>query len=42
MSYQDNKPKDVFVIPYSRIRHNKLESVCQHWRSRPYQFSLLN
>lgn len=33
------KPKSVFVRAYRRFRFGRLESVCQHYRSLPYQFS---
>lgn len=32
--------KDVYVRQYVRMRFGKLESVCQHYRSRPYQYVL--
>jgi len=34
------KPKSVFVRAYRRFRFGRLESVIQHYRSLPYQFSL--
>ncbi len=33
-------PKSVFVNAYRRFRLGRLEHVCQHYRSLPYQFSL--
>lgn len=32
-------PKSVFVRAYRRFRFGRLESVCQHYRSMPYQYS---
>ena len=34
------KTKSVFVRAYRRFRFGKLEFVCQHYRSMPYQYSL--
>jgi len=34
------KPKSVFVRAYRRFRFGRLESVIQHYRSMPYQYSL--
>lgn len=35
------KPKSVFVRAYVRLRLGRLENVCQHWRSLPYQLQLI-
>lgn len=43
MSSAIYKPKDVFVRPYSRVRHDREEDVCAHWRSKPTsQLTLFN
>ena len=34
------KPKIVYVHAYLRLRFGRLENVCQHYRSLPYQYSL--
>jgi hypothetical protein len=34
--------KTVFVRAYTRFRFGKLENVCQHWRSHPWQMELFN
>lgn len=36
------RQKTVFVREYVRLRFGRLEHVCQHWRSRPYQLALFN
>jgi hypothetical protein len=40
MTYSQTKAKSVFVRAYLRFRFGKQESVCQHWRSAPYQYVL--
>jgi hypothetical protein len=40
MAYATFNPKNVFVRAYVRFRFGKLENVCQHWRSAPYQYTL--
>lgn len=39
---QATKIKTVFVNAYHRFRFGRWESVCQHWRSAPYQLSLFS
>lgn len=36
------KQKLVFVRNYVRVRFGRLENVCSHWRSHPYQLSLFS
>jgi len=38
-NYAYSKTKSVFVRAYIRIRFGRLEHVCQHWRSSPYQLN---
>lgn len=42
MSAFYNKPKNVFVRAYIRLRFGQLENVCQHWRSWPGQLTLFS
>jgi len=36
------RAKAVFVRAYIRLRFGRIENVCQHWRSMPYQMTLFN
>ena len=36
------RAKTVFVRAYVLVRFGRLENVCQHWRSMPYQLSLFS
>lgn len=42
MSLYNYRRKDVFVRAYLRVRFNKVEHVCQHWRSHPHQLVLFS
>ena len=37
--YAYHRLKSVHVCAYVRMRFNRLEHVCQHWRSHPNQLS---
>lgn len=34
--------RTVFVRSYVRVRFNRMENVCQHWRSPPEQLVLFS
>jgi hypothetical protein len=40
MASANLKPKSVFVRAYHRLRFGRWESVCQHYRSLPFQYAL--
>jgi hypothetical protein len=42
MHKHESIPRDVFVRSYIRTRFGRVEDVCQHWRSRPYQLVLFS
>ncbi len=39
-AYSYLKRKSVFVRAYLRLRFGRMEHVCQHYRSLPYQLRL--
>lgn len=42
MTFYRPRHKDVHVCSYVRTRFNRLEHVCEHWRSHPGQLNLFD